>query len=538
MNRRRSSKQSPVLGGRSSGISSTVDENNNNIMDDLFSHNPPTLSLASSDDSHVSAIQLGAAKQARNGLDDLLSSSNDSGKHDYDWLLSPPGTPIFPSLDGSASLAASVAPRINSLAGPVSTIKASRLSVSQSECNHRSRPSRSSSVSRSSISSTQFSTYSNKSTSIFNTSSSSISSYIRPSTPTTRSSSTTRPSSPSLRSTRSQSSTPSKSSATPVSSRPSTPSYRSQTHSNLNSSAMRSASRPSTPTRRNPPPSLSNGRRSAPLARPISPCPRVQTPPQPIVLPDFPLDTPPNLRTTLPERPLSAGRSRPGAVVTLKVKAETPSPVNLPRRQSSPAVTRGRLIEPSGRTRIHANRQVDKLESRKASHILESSMRKPVKTSSESMGFGRNISKKSLDMAIRHMDIRNGSNWPLTGSTVFPQSIRLVNQNKSQPGRASSSPGSVDGNLPTTNNGFISENGNYINRSPENGSVEDKQDHHPDSAKLTKVDIYESARYDAILQKEDLKNTTWLHSADDNKSDQGPFFDNGFEPLPEPFDPL
>lgn len=275
--------------------------------------------------------------------------------------------------------------------------------MSQSERNHRSRPSRSSSVNRPSISSTHFSTYSNKSTSILNTSSSSVSSYIRPSTPTTRSSSTTRPSSPSVRSTPSRSSTPSKSSATPVSSRPSTPSYRPQTRSNLNSLATRLASRPSTPTRRNPPPSLSNGRNSAPLAQPISPGPRVQTPPQPIILPDFPLDTPPNLRTTLPERPLSAGRSRPGAVVTLKGKAETPSPVNLPRRQSSPAVTRGRLVEPNGRTRIHANGQVDKLESRKVPHILESSMRKPEKTSSESMVFGRNISKKSLDMAIRHM---------------------------------------------------------------------------------------------------------------------------------------
>jgi len=53
------------------------------------------------------------------------------------------------------------------------------------------------------------------------------------------------------------------------------------------------------------------------------------------------------------------------------------------------------------------------------------------------------------------------------------------------------------------------------------------------SANLSDVDIYESSRYDAILL-EDLKNTNWLHSIDD-KSDQGPFFDNGSESLPEPF---
>lgn len=57
------------------------------------------------------------------------------------------------------------------------------------------------------------------------------------------------------------------------------------------------------------------------------------------------------------------------------------------------------------------------------------------------------------------------------------------------------------------------------------------------SAKLSEMDIYESSRYDTILLKEDLKNTNWLHSFD-GKSDQGPLFDNGFEPLPEPFDPL
>lgn len=45
----------------------------------------------------------------------------------FNRLLSPPGTPIFPSSDGSASPAASVAPRINSSAGPVSTIKVSRV---------------------------------------------------------------------------------------------------------------------------------------------------------------------------------------------------------------------------------------------------------------------------------------------------------------------------------------------------------------------------------------------------------------------------
>lgn len=77
----------------------------------------------------------------------------------------------------------------------------------------------------------------------------------------------------------------------------------------------------------------------------------------------------------------------------------------------------------------------------------------------------------------------------------------------------------------------MSENGNNYNRQSENGSEANDGRY---SARLNEVDIYESSRYDAILLKEDLKNMNWLHSVDD-KSDQGPIFDNGFEPLPEPF---
>ncbi|KAF5953530.1 hypothetical protein HYC85_006386 [Camellia sinensis] len=560
------------------GISRDTDENL-----DLFSRNRRSLSVASSDESDLKhgRLSVGSAKLARSGMDDLLSST-EGGKHDYDWLLTPPGTPLFPSSDGSESQPPSAAPRSSSLVRSISTTKASRLSVSQSESNNRMRSIRSISATRPSISSSQYSTYSNKSTSILNTSSVSVSSYTRPSTPTTRSSSTARPSTqssrpstpsarpstPSARSVTSRSSTPSRARPAPTSSsiertkpsqnsRPSTLSSRPQIPANLNTPTTRSASRPSTPTRRNLVPSssplspatrpstssgrvLSNERNASTSSRPSSPSPRVRPLPQPMILPDFSLETPPNLRTTLPDRPLSAGRSRPGAAVTVKGNIEMSTPGNLPRRQPSPIVSRGRLTEPSVRGRSHSNGQaVDTVESRKASSLVsELSTRKPIKTSAtstDSSGFGRTISKKSLDMAIRHMDIRNsnGAIRPLSGTTLFPQSIRSAKQ-KGQTGRAFSAPASVNGNLPISNNGVISENGDYLNRSPENGTKEEKCRL---SAKLTEGDIYESSRYDAILLKEDLKNTNWLHSVDD-KSDQGPIFDNGFEHLPEPFDVL
>jgi len=412
-------------------------------------------------------------------------------------LLTPPGTPLFPSSEGSESQPTLVAPRSSSLARSASTTKAAsrvcpasflslsyhcqsypnfrsfyacwispfwlnnsifilgvfsdngrtwdqlskfkpnsylcfQLSVSQPESYHSSRPTRSSSVTRPSISSSQYSTYSsNRSSSILNTSSASVSSYTRPSSPVSRTPSIARPSTPSARPTPSRSSTPSRARPAPTSSsidktrpsqnsRPSTPSSRGQIPANLSTAPPRSNSRPSTPTRRNPAPSsstasspstsagrvLSNNRIPGPTSRPNSPSPRVR-PQQPVVPPDFPLDTPPNLRTTLPDRPLSAGRSRPNVHATMKGNPESVGSVIAPRRHSSPIVSRGRLTEPSGKGRVHSNGHIaDAPEPRKVSHVSELGMRKPVKsssTASESTGFGRTISKKSLDMAIRHM---------------------------------------------------------------------------------------------------------------------------------------
>nr|GFB82240.1 hypothetical protein [Tanacetum cinerariifolium] len=238
----------------------------------------------------------------------------------------------------------------------------------------------------------------------------------------------------------------------------------------MNSPTIRLPFGPSTPTPRGLTPSLSTSTTSSVFTgralsstsrttgsnyRSSSHCLHICPTPQPINHTDFSHEIPPNIRTTLPDRPLSAGTSRPVGSTT----------------------TKG--------------------------------------------GFGRNISKKSLDMAIKHMDIRNGGPR-LSGSTLFPQSIR--SSNSRAPGRASSAPGSVvDGPI---SNGITSENGSYNNVYSWNRGLS-AEDQSPHSSKLSsEVDIYESSRYDAILLKEDLKNTSWLHSADD-KIDEGSFFDNG-----------
>lgn len=79
------------------------------------------------------------------------------------------------------------------------------------------------------------------------------------------------------------------------------------------------------------------------------------------------------------------------------------------------------------------------------------------------------------------------------------------------------------------------ERGNHFHRSSSvpNGT-EGGGENGRFSASLNHMDIYESSRYDAILLKEDLKNTNWLLSSDD-KTDLGSILDNGFEALPEPF---
>lgn len=504
---------------------------------DLFSKTCRPFSVTSAHHPDVplklGRLSIGSAKQAKSGLDDLLSA--DGVKHDYDWLLTPPGTPLVPS-DGNESQPGLLAPRSSPLVRSISTTKASRLSVSQSESNHAAKPTRSRSVTRSSVSSSQHNSYSSKSISILNSSSASVPSYIRPSTPTKRSSGTSRPSTPSARPTVSRSTTPSKSRTAPTASsvdkprpsqnsRPSTPTSRTQVSANTNSSVAWTTSRPSTPTRRNSATSLSlvsgasvpgahshtNGRNVASLSRPSSPASRVRPPPQTIVLPDFPLETPPNLRTTLTERSISAGRSRPGLAITAKGNVEPlATTVTAPRRQPSPVVTRGRAADPIGRGRPLVNGQLNN----SMDYRRELSTRKPVSTSTDGTGSGRTISKKTPDIAARHMDLKNGSNVsrPLTGSNLFPQSIRSSNH-KTQLGAASG-------------NGCVP-----ICRS-ESGSEEDK---HPSSARLANSDMYESSRYDMILLKEDLKNMNWLHSID-VKSDEGSIFDNEFERLPEPFD--
>ncbi|KAA8534083.1 hypothetical protein F0562_031724 [Nyssa sinensis] len=148
-------------------------------------------------------------------------------------------------------------------------------------------------------------------------------------------------------------------------------------------------------------------------------------------MPGFSLDAPPNLRTSLPERPVSVTRGRPGAP-SARSPVEAGSNVRFRRQSCSPS--RGRapngIIHSSGSSvpamsRIYskANDNVSPvlIGTKMVERVINMRKLAPPKlddkhsphsnlsgksSSPDSSGFGRTLSKKSLDMAIRHMDIR------------------------------------------------------------------------------------------------------------------------------------
>ncbi|XP_027187754.1 uncharacterized protein [Cicer arietinum] len=240
-----------------------------------------------------------------------------------------------------------------------------------------------------------------------------------------------------------------------VPSRSSTPLSRSTARSSTPTSrpsllTPRSASTASTPTRRpstpsNAPSISASSVKTSSISKPApvvskQPVPSRGTSPtvrsrpwKPTEIPGFSLDAPPNLRTTLPERSLSATRGRPGAPAA-RSSSSDPASSGRPRRQSC-SPSRGRpansLSHTSGSSMPAVNRGYSKVNEKVSPVLMGTKMVERVinmrklappspdvknsphrnlsgksSSSPDSTGFGRTLSKKSLDMAIRHMDIR------------------------------------------------------------------------------------------------------------------------------------
>ncbi|KAJ0705266.1 hypothetical protein HanPI659440_Chr14g0571591 [Helianthus annuus] len=153
-------------------------------------------------------------------------------------------------------------------------------------------------------------------------------------------------------------------------------------------------------------------------------------------MPGYTLDAPPNLRTSLNDRPISSIRGRAGAPSSRSSSIE-PVPSGRVRRQSC-SPSRGRLPNPNGVTRksgssvpipalirsyakandnvspgLYGTKMVERvINMRKLAPPKQDDKHSPnsnlsgKSSSPDSSGFGRSLSKKSLDMAMRHMDIR------------------------------------------------------------------------------------------------------------------------------------
>ncbi|CAN7075513.1 unnamed protein product [Brassica oleracea var. botrytis] len=380
--------------------------------------------------------------------ENFLYSENE--KSDYDWLLTPPGTPQFEKESHRSVMNQSDAPNSRP------TVLKSRLGncgeVMISGNNNKPQMSLSSGQSSSSVAGLRrpSSSGSSRSTS-------------RPSTPTTRS--TSRPSTPTRRSTTTTTTT----STRPVTttrasaSRSSTPTSRATltaARATTSTSAPRTttstgSARSATPTRSKTQPSSAPSKK--PLSRPATPTRRPSTPtgpsivsskapsrgtsPTPTVkssrppeMPGFSLEAPPNLRTTLPNRPALASRGRPvvasapgsrsssiergsGGMGHSRRQSCSPSrghaPIGNTNGSLPGARVRGKANNDSFSPVAMGNKMVERVVNMRKlgpPRLTENGGRGTVKSNSafNSLGYGRNLSKSSIDMALRHMDIRRG----------------------------------------------------------------------------------------------------------------------------------
>ncbi|XP_050214236.1 uncharacterized protein LOC126665455 isoform X2 [Mercurialis annua] len=316
----------------------------------------------------------------------------------------------------------------------------------------------------------------------------------RASTPTSRATMpSSKPTGPALRS-----STP-----TRTFPRSSTPTTRSSVPASKSNSRSATPTRPmSTPS--SAPSAAAPGVRSSIMVKSVSTTlknpvpsrgssPTVKSRPwKPNEMPGFSLDAPPNLRTSLPERPASASRGRPAGEGTRSASTEAGSKTR-PRQQScSPA--RGRSLTGSGngsrisnpaKSRASNNGSDDvnpvmmgtkmvervvnmrKLAPSKLDDYHSTHNNSAGKTSClDSSGFGRTLSKKSLDMAMRHMVIRRSISGDLRPLTSIPASsvysVRSGGSTKSKTNSVLDSPLATSSNTssePSVNNSFILADG-------------------------------------------------------------------------------
>eukprot|EP00268_Persea_americana_P016141 TRINITY_DN17653_c0_g2_i1.p1 TRINITY_DN17653_c0_g2~~TRINITY_DN17653_c0_g2_i1.p1 ORF type:complete len:1182 (-),score=321.82 TRINITY_DN17653_c0_g2_i1:257-3802(-) len=350
---------------------------------------------------YFSDFKLGISIPARGESSDLLNADGD--KNDYDWLLTPPGTPLFPSLDDDPP-PSNLVHRGRPRSQPISISRSAKVEKSYRTSRSSASPNRLSPSPRSGNSTFQNSRSSaspHRLSPSAQSSSSAFSSRGRPSS--ARQSSPT----PTLRS-----ATPSRRPSTPPN-KPSSPAPRSATPT-MRRMSTGSSSLPSSSGRRAPSPGKAKRGNSA--------SPKLQA--WQSTLPGFSSDAPPNLRTSLSDRAashvrgLSPASSRSGRDSSSKFGRQSMSPTASRSASSSHSHERDRLSSQSkGSLASSVDDDMDSPQSVVVGLSESPSSRKNgAFASSKALAFSKKPStkplsassapKRSFDSALRQMDHR------------------------------------------------------------------------------------------------------------------------------------
>ncbi|XP_004310048.1 PREDICTED: mucin-12 [Fragaria vesca subsp. vesca] len=343
-----------------------------------------------------SDFKLGIAIPARGESSDLLNVEEE--KNDYEWLLTPPDTPLFPSLDNEPPLV-NTTERGRPRSQPISISRSSTMEKSYRSSRGSASPSRLSPSPRSANSTLQ--------------------SRGRPSSarnsspnPSLRPASPSRPATPSRSATSSRPGTPSRRPSTPPSKSPS-PAPRSSTPTPRRMSTGSSGTVAPPGRRGTSPVTASRGNSASPKIK------AWQT-----NIPGFSSDAPPNLRTSLADRPATyvrgsspASRSGRGSSPASGYRRQSMSPTASRSVSSSHSHDRDPFSSQSkGSIASSGDDDLDSLQSLPVGSLDRSTPRRvSAFSNNRSVAFSKKSAKlvsassapkRSFDSAIRQMDPR------------------------------------------------------------------------------------------------------------------------------------
>ncbi|KAF3944810.1 hypothetical protein ACB098_03G125500 [Castanea mollissima] len=403
-----------------------------------------------------SDFKLGITIPVRGESSDLLNAEEE--KNDYDWLLTPPDTPLFPSLDDEPQ-AVTTAPRGRPRSQPISISRSSTMEKSYRSSRGSPSPNRLSPSPRSGNSTFQ--------------------SRGRTS-PTPHSSPP-----PGVRN-----ATPSRRPSTPPS-KPSTPAPRSSTPTPRRMSTGSSGAIASPGIRGTSPIKTSRGNSASPKIRAWQ-----------ANIPGFSSDAPPNLRTSLADRPASYVRgsspaSRNGRESTSKFNRQSMSPTAPRSISSSHSHDRDRFSSHSkGSVASSGDDDVDSLQSLPVGSLDRATSRRVgALSNNRTLAFSKkparivsstSAPKKSFDSAFRPMDNRKSP------QNMFRPLLSSVPSTTFYVGKASSTHRSLisRNSSVTTSSNASSDQGTNAALDTE-GSDHNQDDAASESGKVAYPDVHE-----------------------------------------------